>query len=177
MRAKYKFGGVERTGLCIHDGEIHTNFEDRRFAMALPERRLNAIDRSIKSSMIVVCVASFALVTWALVSPDPFAAVQRSPFSFIRTISDLVLHLAAFSVFAGMCGIVVPASPDSTARKVTVIGLVIYAVGTELLQQSIPRRTCDPLDAIANLCGIAVGLYAASLVTRHIAILAPQRRA
>lgn len=144
--------------------------------MALPERRNIVIDRSIKSSMVTVCIASFALVTWALISPDPFAAIQRSPLSFLRTVSDLLLHLAAFSVVAGMCGIVIPSSPDSLRRKITVIGLIAYAVGTELAQQAIPRRTCDPLDAIANLCGIAIGLYAASLVTRQVAMLSPQRR-
>lgn len=126
--------------------------------------------------MLVVCLASFSLVTWALISPDPFAAIQRTPFSFLRTVSDLCLHFAAFSVCAAMCGCLVPASPDSLKRKITVVGLIVYAVGTELAQQAIPRRTCDPLDAIANLCGIAAGLYAASLVTRQIAGLSPQQR-
>lgn len=130
-------------------------------------------DRSSKSSMIAVCVASFSLVTWALISPDPFAAIQRTPLSFLRTVSDLCLHFAAFSVCAAMCGYLVPASPDTLKRKLTVIGLIAYAIGTELAQQAIPRRTCDPLDAVANLCGIAAGLYAASLVTRQIAAMSP----
>lgn len=144
--------------------------------MAFPENRSIVRDRSVKSSMIVVCLASFTLVTWALVSSDPFAAVKRTPFSFLRTVSDVCLHFAAFSVCAGMCGCLVPASPDSLKRKLTVIGLIAYAIGTELAQQAIPRRTCDPLDAIANLCGIAAGLYAASLVTRQFAVLSPQRQ-
>lgn len=137
--------------------------------MAFPENSSTVRDRSVKSSMFAVCFASFGLVTWALISPDPFAAVKRTPFSFLSTVSDLCLHFAAFSVCAAMCGCLVPASGDSLKRKITVIGLIAYAVGTELIQQSIPRRTCDPMDAIANLCGIAAGLYVASLVTRQIA--------
>lgn len=144
--------------------------------MSLPENSSSIRDRSAKSSMIVVCIASFSLVTWALISPDPFAAIQRTPFSFLRTISDLCLHFAAFSVCAAMCGCLVPASPDSIKRKLTIVGLIAYAIGTELAQQAIPRRTCDPLDAIANLCGIAAGLYVASLVTRQIAALSSQQR-
>lgn len=125
-------------------------------------------DTSFRWSMFLVCAASFGLVTWALISPNPFAAIKRTPFSFLRTVSDLCLHFGAFSVCAGMCGCLVTPSTDAWKRKVMVVALVAYAVGTELAQQAIPRRTCDPLDAIANVCGIVAGLYVASLVTRQI---------
>ena len=144
--------------------------------MASSQDRNSTFDRSLKTSMLTVCVASFVLVTWALVSPDPFAAVKRTPFSFLRTVSDLLLHLAAFSVFAGMCGILVPPAPNSRLRKLCIACLIAHAIGTELIQQAIPRRTCDPLDAIANLCGIAFGLYVASLVTRHSVLALARNR-
>lgn len=133
-------------------------------------------DRKLKALLVATSAAAFGLVTWALVSPDPFAAVQRTPFSFLRTVSDLALHFAAFSVVATMAGCLIASPWETTRRKLMVATLIAYAIGTELIQQGIPQRTCDPMDAAANLCGIAGGLLFASQLTRQLSLASLRHR-
>lgn len=46
--------------------------------------------------------------------------------------------------------------------------LAAHAVLSEVIQQLLlPSRTGDPLDAVADLGGIALGWYVASMITRH----------
>ena len=47
-------------------------------------------------------------------------------------------------------------------------GLAIHAVLSELIQHVLlPDRSGDPLDAVADLAGVLLGWYVASMITRH----------
>jgi VanZ family protein len=103
------------------------------------------------------CLALLVVISWALLSQNPFAAVRNTPLSWLKTVSDLILHLAAYTVFSTACCSLIGFQGDPTVRRRVLILLVIHALGTEYLQHWMPYRTCDPLDAAANLSGIATG--------------------
>lgn len=54
--------------------------------------------------------------------------------------------------------------------------LAAHAVLSELVQHVLlPDRSGDPLDAVADLAGIALGWYVASMITRHRLTRSPDR--
>ncbi|MEZ6133007.1 MAG: VanZ family protein [Planctomycetaceae bacterium] len=117
----------------------------------------------------MACLFLLLLVSWALLSPDPFASIRHTRLSFLQTISDIFLHCGAYSAFSLACCSLIGQRSDPNVRR-TVIGLLVtHAVGTEVLQLWMPNRTCDPLDALANLCGITIGAMLAAWVVRHAA--------
>ena len=76
---------------------------------------------------------------------------------------DKVIHLALFTALAW------------TGRRAGLpvvglaIGLVTYAVGSEVLQGALPiGRNPDPVDAVVDTAGIAVGLIAARWSGLHL---------
>ncbi|MCA9035926.1 MAG: VanZ family protein [Planctomycetaceae bacterium] len=101
------------------------------------------------------------LVSWSLLSPDPYAVVRRTSFSWIRTLDDAVKHAAAFAALAGVTASFCFRLLNSLPTCV-IIGLTTYAAATEILQGFVPGRSCDPLDAVANSVGIVVGLLLAT---------------
>lgn len=113
--------------------------------------------RHLKYPHLAASICLLAFVSWGLLSTAPFAAVKRSPLSFVTTISDLIMHCGAYSTLAVVCLSLSMASREPRVARVVLISLVVHGLGTEVLQNWIPRRTCDPLDALANMAGIAVG--------------------
>ena len=118
---------------------------------------------------LLVCVMLLVVISWALLSSDPFAAVRHTPLSFLRTISDVILHCGVYTVFSSACCSLIGPNSSPRIRKVVLGLLLVHAVGTELLQTEMPNRTCDPLDALANICGIAFGSVLAAWALRQFA--------
>jgi VanZ family protein len=66
--------------------------------------------------------------------------------------SDKVVHFLIFMTLAALgrrAGLSLPA---------LAAGLVAYAIGSELIQGLEPNRSSSPTDALADACGILVGL-------------------
>ncbi|MEZ6063060.1 MAG: VanZ family protein [Planctomycetaceae bacterium] len=118
---------------------------------------------SVRSLHAAACFLMLAVVSWALLTPDPFAVVKGGPLQVVAGFDDLVLHLGVYTVFSATCFGLVADSRDRRVRNLVVAILCLHAVGTEILQASVPGRTADPLDAVANLTGITLGV----LGTRH----------
>ena len=112
---------------------------------------------SLRNLHAAACGAAIVFISWGLLSSDPLAVVKRSPLSFLTRISDLIMHCSAYCVLATVCLLPTAFRPDQRAPVVISSLLALHAIGTELLQAYIPRRTCDPMDALANLTGIALG--------------------
>lgn len=84
-----------------------------------------------------------------------FAPASATP-STLPPGTDKVVHLAMFAALAW------------TGRRAgfpvagLAIGLAVYAAGSEVLQGLLPLgRTPDPLDALVDVVGVALGLAAA----------------
>jgi VanZ family protein len=99
-------------------------------------------------------LAPFATVV--LVSLVVLFAPQSATPSTLPPGTDKVIHMALFAALAG------------TGRRAGLpvvglaIGLVTYAVGSEVLQGALPiGRSPDAVDAVVDTVGIAVGLIAA----------------
>ncbi len=108
----------------------------------------------------ILCVLATGFISWALLSPDPFAVVPIRGLGWVRQLNDLFLHMGAFSALT--VAIVSLSLRISGFLPLTIVmGLVAYAVATEILQTFVPGRTCDPADALANAAGIIVGIIAA----------------
>lgn len=117
----------------------------------------------------MICAALLLIVSWALLSPDPFASIRHTRLSFLQAISDVILHCVAYTVFASACCSLLGANPDTRRRYLITGLLVVHAIGTELLQLYMPNRTCDGLDALANLSGIMLGQLLTSWALKHSA--------
>lgn len=115
---------------------------------------------------LLICAALILFVSWGLLTSDPFAVVRRSPFSVLTTVSDLIMHCGAYAVITAVCLATTCRNTERSGQFAMKTFLVAHAIVTELLQAWIPNRTCDPLDALANLAGIALGAAAISWLTR-----------
>jgi VanZ family protein len=115
------------------------------------------------------CAALIAVVTWALLCPDPYAALRSISFRRTVSVDDFVQHILAFVVLSVAC--------LSFCRRlgihaiVATIALLIYAAGTEMSQSLIPGRSTDVMDLIANLIGTALG---AAGLWSVVLVLSPQ---
>lgn len=84
--------------------------------------------------------------------------------------SDKALHVAVFALVM-LTGVLA----GLPARGLAVV-LVAHAGISELVQHLLlPGRTGDLLDAVADLGGIALGWYLASMLDRHLAPAAARR--
>ncbi|MEO2020024.1 MAG: VanZ family protein [Fuerstiella sp.] len=124
-----------------------------------------------------VCVGLLTFVSWALLTPNPFASVRStplSPLSALRTVSDVLLHCGAYGLLTFVCYPWV-ANRQSVAAKRILPGLLMaHGICSELLQALVPNRNSDPLDAMANMLGIVIGTIAATWfypALRHTKIL------
>lgn len=119
--------------------------------------RLNQLHNVSRPMHLFCCFGLLVVISWALLSQNPFAAVRNTPLTHLKTVSDVFLHLGVYTVFATACCTLIGPNGDPKARRTILILLIVHAIGTEFLQQWAPNRVCDPLDAAANLCGIATG--------------------
>ena len=115
---------------------------------------------------IASAAAMFLFVTWGLLTSDPLAVVRNTPLSRIRAVSDVFIHCSVYAVFSVSCLSLLRRRTDLWVRTVVFGLLVTHAIGTELLQTLIPRRTGDVFDAAANLAGILLGALIASRISQ-----------
>ena len=115
-----------------------------------------------------LCLIQATALSWALLTPDPFSLVRETSFSWVQSISDLlvnafvfiVLSTTAFSLTYALFGEFPP---------VVVFAMLGYSLIVEGLQAFVPGRCCDPRYAIANVAGFVVGLA----VVRVLAMVRP----
>ena len=122
------------------------------------------LSRFARRLHLLVCASLLMLVTWALLSPDPFLAVKNTPLNSLRLISDVLLHCGAYGTLSLACCLLLGSNPRPRTRSLLVALLVTHGICSELLQANLPLRTCDPLDALANIVGIASGALLAAWV-------------
>jgi VanZ family protein len=107
-----------------------------------------------------VCIGLLAFVSWALLSPMPFATLRHTPLSVLRTVSDVLLHCGAYGLLSFVCGLAVTDKRNAGARRILLALLIAHGLFSELLQTIVPNRSGDALDGIANMIGIAIGAIA-----------------
>ena len=109
------------------------------------------------TSHLLLSLFQVAAVSWALLTPDPFALVRDTSLSWVQSASDLLLHASVFTVLSAtvfsLCLAIFDEFPP-----VAVFAMLGYSVTVEGLQALVPGRTCDPRDAIANVAGFVLGL-------------------
>lgn len=118
----------------------------------------------IRQLHVAGCLGLLLFVSWGLLTSDPLAVVKRSPFSVLTTVSDLLMHCGVYSVFSLACCTAVSRAREPWVLKAVLALLVFHGLATEVLQTWVPCRTCDPLDALANMTGIASGAVLATRV-------------
>lgn len=106
---------------------------------------------------LLLSLIQVAAVSWALLTPDPFALVRDTSLDWVQSASDLLLHALVFTVLSAtvfsLCQAIFSEFPP-----VVVFATLGYSVTVEGLQAFVPGRTCDPRDAIANVAGFVLGL-------------------
>jgi len=112
------------------------------------------------------CVVMLTLISWALLSSDPFAAVRHTPLTYLKTVSDILLHCGAYTAFSVACCSMISRTAEARVHGIVIGLLIVHGIGTELLQGMLPNRNSDPLDAVANLSGIAAGALLAAWAVR-----------
>ena len=90
--------------------------------------------------------APLALCTWLALTPGPPEAVAE--------ISDVVLHLLAFAYLAFALSL----AHFPSRWLMTLVCLLIYGAGLELLQSTLATRSAELKDLGMDLAGILVGL-------------------
>lgn len=110
------------------------------------------------------CVVLFLFVSWGLLTPDPYSAVQHAGLGRPHGVSDTVLHFVVYGSLSVTCWMLIGARAHRRRRAVIAMLLMTHAIGTECLQSFIPGRTCDPRDVVANFAGILCGVLIANLI-------------
>ncbi len=95
------------------------------------------------------------IVIIASVIPNIFAT---STVLFYTIGLDKILHFLAFLAVMVLALLV---SLSSSLWKITIIVLVVMLFGAtvEIIQSTIPYRTFNPLDIVANLIGVFCGVF------------------
>jgi len=121
---------------------------------------------------IVVAAVLVFFVSWGLLSTDPFRVVNGTTLRFVRFVNDVILHVTAYTMISA---VLLPLVQNLRLRvqRITIGLIAAHAVTTELLQLSIPRRSCDPIDLVADWLGIALGIH---LLSRWPQIAGTARR-
>jgi len=89
---------------------------------------------------------AFLMVAWFCLSPRPL------PTHHVQRILDPFDHLILFGVFSLICFFV---WPNKTGF---VLGLLLLiAIGMELVQMVLPRRSFEVSDLLTNIAGVSIG--------------------
>ena len=106
-----------------------------------------------------LCLIQATALSWALLTPDPFSLVRDTSFSWVQSVSDLLVHASVFIVLSTTVFSLSYALLGEFPA-VVVFAMLGYCLIVEGLQAFVPGRCCDPRDAIANVGGFIVGLAA-----------------
>ena len=108
-------------------------------------------------SHVLLSLIQVAAVSWALLSPDPFAVVRHTSLNWMENMSDLLMHTCVFTILSAtlfsLCMAIFAEFPP-----IAVFAMLGYCITVEGLQAFVPGRSCDPRDAIANVAGFILGL-------------------
>lgn len=118
---------------------------------------------------LCLCLILAAGLSAALLTPDPFRVVRKTPLGLLERLDDAVLHCSAFAILAfAVASLVLRVA--RTVPLTLVVALGTYGAATEFLQSFVPGRTCDPSDALANMLGITAGMILTRLFARRILV-------
>ena len=108
---------------------------------------------------VSLCLIQATALSWALLSPDPFSLVRGTSFSWVQSVSDLLVHAFVFIVLSTTV-FSLSYALFGEVPTVVIFAMLGYCLIVEGLQAFVPGRCCDPRDAIANVTGFVVGLAA-----------------
>lgn len=106
---------------------------------------------------VIATTTVLVVASWGLLTSNPLAAVRGTPLHFLYFVNDFVVHLTIYTVLT----LLLMPLATAYARRLEwlIVSLIAtHAIVTELIQVVVPRRTCDPVDMVANLAGIVIGL-------------------
>ncbi len=112
--------------------------------------------RGLRAGALVLWLASWVVVAWAMLGPAPVDLAGQT---------DKLVHFACFFVISlavlGFC---------RRTGELVAVGVVCLAaaIGLELGQGLLPRRTFELADMAANLAGVASGLALARLALNRL---------
>lgn len=94
-----------------------------------------------------------------------WAFIGRIPYG------DKIGHLSLIGILAFLCNLAIPPRPCSRLTcciTLTTLVLLVLLSLEEIAQAFIPTRTCDFYDWLADLAGLALGQFAATLARRRL---------
>ncbi len=134
--------------------------------LAIVSRTTLWVTRSFRLHLCLCLILAVGLSA-ALLTPDPFRVVRRTPLGLLERLDDAILHCSAFAILAfAVASLVLRVA--KTVPLTLVVALGTYAAATEFLQSFVPGRTCDPSDALANMLGISAGMVLTRIFARRI---------
>ena len=119
------------------------------------------VDRTSRAPLRTLSLGYLIALSLLLMSESTLARIEvRATLATLSDVAatvwrhiDPIAHLLSFTVLSFLA-----LAARWPLPRVGVLGcLAAYAVGTEVLQRSIPQRTADLQDCLQNLAGIAVG--------------------
>lgn len=123
-----------------------------------------APDRTPSRTRLAAGLVFFAVLpvwTWLLVKPgNPTDEVHRvlyNSWEYLPLIASKGLHAI---VFAGLAFLGWTWPPSGRVRTTVMALLVLYGIGTEIVQVYVPYRTGMLRDVFVNCAGIAAGVAA-----------------
>lgn len=120
-------------------------------------------------------IPTLAAVTFGLLFISIIVIADRGegakwwPFIERMPMGDKLGHVGLVGTLSLLCNLAFqPRNPAWLPRTVTMVTLALLVLLTleEIAQAFIPSRTCDPLDWLADLAGLAAGQYVARISRR-----------
>jgi len=129
--------------------------------------------RLFRVAHATVAMGLLVVASWGLLSANPLAPLNgTASFHLIRAVDDFLIHLGVYTLVAAGAASFFQGS-SRMIQNWLAGAIITHAISTELLQSLIPERNCDPVDLVANLLGIMLGLRLVSLVPRLLAHYRP----
>ena len=122
-----------------------------------------SVAQLIRSAHLLLCISMVAFMSWGLLAPNPLKSVSGTSFAFLCSIDDFLIHLGVFATVTILLASFVR-DQRPAIRHLAVSLVLLQGVTTELLQALIPSRTCDPLDMLANIVGVTIGMRVAEVL-------------
>ena len=129
---------------------------------------LQSLTARLATGLAILAWCALFVATHLPVIPNDMVGVRGS---------DKLFHFAGFAVLSLLCCWAI-----SSHRRVTLVlyvcitaVLVCYAGIDELLQIPIPSRCADPFDWLADVAGVACGVFVFALIVAVKSLLAPHQ--